>query len=103
MSGKSRGARLIDDPAKGAVKAPWLSWGPYLWANGATKRRDGFSYAECDFGKDGTHHAPPGIDKLGQQLLRFFQTDSTTQPWFLANAARKADSELFSIIGLRQA
>ena len=43
------------DPAKGAVKAPWLSWGPYLWANGTTKRTDGFSYHESDFAGDGTH------------------------------------------------
>jgi hypothetical protein len=32
------------DPAKGEVKVPWLSWGPYLWARGTDKRSDGFSY-----------------------------------------------------------
>jgi hypothetical protein len=72
------------DPEKGAVKAPWLSWGPYLWANGATKRADGFSYDREDFAaSDGTHESPSGQQKVGKLLLQFFQTDTTTQPWFV--------------------
>ncbi len=71
------------DPARGAVKAPWLSWGPYLWANGATKRADGFFYEEKDFAKDGTHLSPSGMEKVGQLMLRFFKTDTTTRPWFV--------------------
>ena len=42
------------DPEKGPVRAPWLSWGPYLWANGTARRSDGFSYEEADFGPAGT-------------------------------------------------
>jgi Cu/Ag efflux protein CusF len=76
-------AGLNFDPAKGAVKAPWLSWGPYLWANGATKRDDGYSYDASDFGGDGTHHSPAGSLKIGQHMLEFFKSDSTTKPWFL--------------------
>jgi hypothetical protein len=34
----SGSAALNFDPAKGAVTAPWMSWGPYLW--GAARRRD---------------------------------------------------------------
>lgn len=71
------------DPAKGPVKAPWLSWGAYLWANGATKRSDGFSYDATDFRDDGTHHSPAGSRKVGQLMLDFFQSDSTTKPWFV--------------------
>lgn len=71
------------DPAKGAVKAPWLSWGAYLWANGATKRADGFFYEPTDFGADGTHHSPAGSRKVGQLMLEFFQSDSTAKPWFV--------------------
>lgn len=71
------------DPKKGAVKAPWLSWGPYLWANGSVKRADGFSYQESDFANDGTHQSPSGQEKVGKLLLQFFKTDSTTRPWFL--------------------
>lgn len=72
------------DPDKGAVKAPWLSWGPYLWANGTTRRKDGFSYDESDFtANDGTHQSPAGMKKVGKLLLDFFQSDSTTKPWFV--------------------
>ncbi len=72
------------DPARGEVKAPWLSWGPYLWANGSTKREDGFSYETSDFTpNDGTHQSPSGQRKVGQLLLKFFESDSTTKPWFI--------------------
>ncbi|MBI5757528.1 MAG: hypothetical protein HZA46_03295 [Planctomycetales bacterium] len=71
------------DPAKGDVKAPWLSWGPNLWANGETKRADGFSYEPADFVADGTHQSPSGQRKVGRLLLDFFKGDSTTRDWFL--------------------
>jgi Cu/Ag efflux protein CusF len=75
---------LNADPAEGAVKAPWLSWGPYLWANGSTKRADGFSYDEGDFSpQDGTHESPTGQAKVGKLLMDFFKSDSTTKPWFV--------------------
>ena len=71
------------DPARGEVKAPWLSWGPYLWANGETPRKDGFAYESADFtSSDGTHQSPSGQRKVGELLLKFFQSDSTTKPWF---------------------
>jgi len=73
------------DPMKGEVKAPWLSWGPYLWANGAKKRADGFSYDEADFTpNDGTHLMPSAQEKVGRLMLRFFETDTTTRGWFTA-------------------
>jgi hypothetical protein len=70
------------DPAKGAVKAPWLGWGPYLWANGTTKRADGFSYEEADFSSDGTHPSASGRRKVAELLLKFFKTDPTARSWF---------------------
>jgi hypothetical protein len=76
------------NPARGEIKAPWLSWGPYLWANGSSKRADGFSYDENDFQEgDRTHESPVGQRKIGEQLLRFFKTDTTSREWF-----RKAKS-----------
>ncbi len=72
------------DSSKGAVKAPWLSWGPYLWANGTKKRSDGFFSEESDFANDGTHHSGAGARKMGKQLLEFFKSDTTAKPWFLA-------------------
>jgi hypothetical protein len=78
-------ADLNYDPEKGAVKAPWLSWGPYLWAQGSTKRADGFSYDETDFtANDGTHQSASGQAKVGKLLLEFFKNDTTTRPWFVA-------------------
>lgn len=78
------GKALNFDSARGEVKAPWLSWGPYLWANGSTPREDGFSYEAADFTPDdGTHQSPSGQRKVGQLLLKFFETDSTTKSWFV--------------------
>jgi len=76
-------ADLNFDPAKGPVKAPWLSWGPYLWAAGATKRAEGFSWEQGDSTEsDGTHESPAGQKKVGEALLKFFKTDTTTRVWF---------------------
>lgn len=64
--------------------APWIAWGPYLWANGTTARSDGVSYASSDFGPDGTHPSSAGIAKIGGLLLTFFKTSPFTKCWFLA-------------------
>lgn len=77
-------AGLNFDPRKGKVQAPWLSWGPYLWANGSKKRADGFFYEAADFAADGTHHSAAGSAKIGRLMLEFFRTDATTRPWFTA-------------------
>jgi hypothetical protein len=71
------------DPGKGAVRAPWLSWGPYLWAKGTTKNADGLFYEESDFAGDGTHPSRAGQQKVARMLLQFFKTDTTTRPWFI--------------------
>ncbi len=76
------------DPAAGETKAPWLSWGPYLWANGMTKREDGLTYEEKDFVRDGTHPSQSGRDKVANQLMQFFKTDSTARPWFVKAEAQ---------------
>jgi hypothetical protein len=80
-------AALNFDPAKGNVKAPWLSWGPYLWANGDRPRKDGFVSAYDDFREnDRMHHSAQGMQKMGNELLNFFKTDSTTKSWFVRGA-----------------
>jgi hypothetical protein len=76
-------ADLNFDPGRGAVRAPWLSWGPYLWANGARKRQDGFQSLPADYREnEGLHHSPQGMKKMGRLLLQFFKTDPTTKGWF---------------------
>lgn len=71
------------DPAKGEVKAPWLSWGPYLWANGTAKNPDGLFYLESDFGGDGTHPSDSGRRKVAGQLMNYFKSDPTAKAWFI--------------------
>jgi hypothetical protein len=79
-----RGDKALNyDPSRGKVTASWLSYGPYLWANGKTKRADGFSYDEEDFAGDGTHESPSGQRKVGKLMLQFFKTDTTTGGWFV--------------------
>ena len=71
------------DPAKGAVRAPWLAWGPYLWADGVKPNKDGLSYAVDDYvAEDRTHPSDSGRMKVATRLLAFLKTDSTARPWF---------------------
>lgn len=70
------------DPAAGAVVAPWMSWGPYLWANGLTPNGQGTTWAVTDFVDDHIHPSASGVDRASDIFLDFFLTDSTTRPWF---------------------
>jgi Putative Ig domain/Abnormal spindle-like microcephaly-assoc'd, ASPM-SPD-2-Hydin len=77
------------DPSHGTVTAPWMSWGPYLWANGMNARGDGLVWSCQDVQPDGTHPAVPGGRiKVASILLNFFKTDDTASPWFLSPSAR---------------
>ncbi len=70
------------DPEKGEVVAPYLSWGPYLWANGQTPRADGLVWLPEDFEFDCTHPTSSGRQKVANQLLDFFKSDTTSKSWF---------------------
>jgi hypothetical protein len=71
------------DPDAGPVEAPWLAWGPYLWADGLLPRGgDGLTWACSDFAADGTHPAPSGRTKVANLLLDFFRNDATAVPWY---------------------
>jgi hypothetical protein len=83
INGKSS---LNYDPNKGAVVAPWMSWGPYYWSNGMLGRNDGTVWDCEDFSPDGTHpSATFGQSKVATPLLNFLKTDDTTTPWYLAH------------------
>ncbi len=71
------------NPNLGAVKAPWLSWGAYFWADGLTVRNDGLFYECSDFQSDGVHPATGARNKVANQLLDFFKTDTVAKRWFL--------------------
>jgi hypothetical protein len=72
-----------------AAPAAWLSWGPYLWADGLTPRSDGLTWSCSDFVTDGTHPSASGRATVADSLLAFFRRDATTTPWYLnhTNAA----------------
>lgn len=67
------------------ANAPWVSWGPYLWADGTKPRSDGVTWACSDLEDDGTHPSATGRQKVAGMLLAFFKSDSTAREWFLAN------------------
>ncbi len=77
------------DPRAGNLSytqaAPWLGWGPDLWANGTLSRPDGLYWARTDFRDDGTHPSPSGVDKVGGLLLDFFRESPFSQCWFITN------------------
>ena len=74
------------NPARGTVKAPWMSWGAYPWANGLLARNDGTTWACPDIKYDGFHPSDPyGREKESNLMINFFKSDPTTTPWFLAH------------------
>ncbi len=80
-------SQLNCDPNLGAVNSPWLSWGPYLWADGLVPRSDGLTWLCSDLANDGTHPSSGGRLKVGQLLLDFLTTDATATPWFLSSSS----------------
>jgi hypothetical protein len=77
------------DPSRGKAVAPWLSWGPYFWADGINPRSDGLVWLPSDFlarswgDWDWAHPSHAGVRKEVDQLLAFFKTDPSVTPWFL--------------------
>jgi len=64
--------------------APWISWGPYIWARGADPRRDGLAWARADYDSAGRRLSAQGQQKLGGILFDFFRSSKYTRCWFLA-------------------
>jgi uncharacterized protein (TIGR03437 family) len=87
---------LIEEQIKGAPElsyldghAPWLSWGPYLWADGMQPREDGLTWACADLvTSDGTHPSAAGQRKVAGMLADLFKSDATARPWFVRQPAQ---------------
>lgn len=63
--------------------APWLAWGPYLWADGVNPRADGLTWQCGDFRTDDyTHPSPSGRLKVATMLRDFLASDPTSTPWW---------------------
>jgi hypothetical protein len=74
------------DPTFGPLTldvAPWLAWGPYLWADGNNARSDGLTWEPSDLQGDCTHPSDIGKAKVAQLLLDFLKASPLTQDWFL--------------------
>ncbi|MEO7167972.1 MAG: hypothetical protein ABI787_01455 [Spartobacteria bacterium] len=72
--------RLNNQSHSSAV--PWVSWGPYLWADGLRPRGDGLIWERGDFESDGVHTSAQGASKVATLLFEFLQRDPTAKPWF---------------------
>lgn len=88
--------QIAGAPNLGLDVAPWMSWGPYLWADGLTPRSDGLTYACSDLEDDFVHPAAGASGKVADQLRAFFTTDATAAPWFLKTASAPPTIELVS-------
>ncbi|MGI8517436.1 MAG: hypothetical protein ACR2ME_03705 [Acidimicrobiia bacterium] len=84
---------LNANSAAGPVVAPWLAWGPYVWANGLgaddapggqAGRADGLEWLCADYEDDGIHPSASGEAKNAAMLLAHFISAPTSCPWFLA-------------------
>jgi len=84
------------DPRAGDLSpavAPWVAWGPYLWADGLNARSDGLTWLCSDLEADGTHPSPSGEDKVGTLLFDFFSTSSVTRQWFRADQGAECSGD----------
>lgn len=67
--------------------ASWISWGPYIWANGERPRADGLSWARADYDSTGLRSSRQGEEKVGGLVFSFFKTSGYTRCWFLSGPA----------------
>ena len=65
---------------------PWLTWGPYLWANGTEPRSDGLTWELEDFEADGSTLSERGAAKGARLLMNFLLREPSAAGWFASPA-----------------
>lgn len=88
------------DSDNGEVFSPWLSWGPYLWADGLVPRNDSLIWLCSDFTTDGTHPSVSGRTKVADLLLDFLKSDSSGIPWFKKDVYFAGDANRDRVVNL---
>ena len=78
------------NPALGPLRAPWIAWGPYTWADGLNPRSDGLTWVCSDYRVDGYHSSESGSLKIGGMLLDFLSSEGTATAWFLGDGVEPA-------------
>jgi len=74
--------QIAGDPELSYDRAPWIAWGPYLWADGVRGRKqDGLVWLREDVGADGTHPSDSGRRKVAELLLEFLRNEATAKGW----------------------
>jgi hypothetical protein len=76
-----QGVALNHDPAQGPITAPWMAWGPYLWADGLNARGDGLAWEPRDFQSDGVHPNSRGRVKEAGPWAGLIRTDPLFSSW----------------------
>lgn len=72
-----------------------MLWGPYLWAQGDTPRKqDGLTWTQTDVRADRLHPNESGSRKTTALLLNFFKTNEGTSRWFLKPAEKTEPAPL---------
>lgn len=68
-----------------AANSPWLSWGPYYWADGIIPRvADGLTWVCSDYEPDGGgfHLSEEGKAKEADMLIDFLYANPSSKKWF---------------------
>ncbi|HMC49980.1 MAG TPA: hypothetical protein VKH20_04990 [Solirubrobacterales bacterium] len=90
------------DASNPPVTAPWVAWGPYLWASGTNANSQGLFWCNGQSGSpcngeqdfragipadpgDFTHPSSTAEQKVGTILLNFMETSPYTKGWFCLN------------------
>ena len=70
------------------MRAPWIAWDPYLWADGIKGREDGLQWFRDDLrANDHTHPSEQGCQKVAKLIDQFLKKDPTARLWY-ANLGR---------------